>query len=140
MKMKFAIPPLMAVAIASGVLAEDRWVFLPCNFWGKGTNVHALAWFTNTAARAKAAGYNGVLLTSHFDLAHKWPEHLVRQTTKAKAFHARRSYAVLLRREDELLARYVGLRWEPLRIAHARFLRRYSFIVIPKCFRKRFLG
>ena len=25
-------------------------------------------------------------------------------------------------------------------IAHARFLRRYSFIVIPKCFRKRFLG
>ena len=51
MKMKLAIPPLMAVAIASGVLAEDRWVFLPCNFWGKGTNVHALAWFTNTAAR-----------------------------------------------------------------------------------------
>ena len=86
MKMKLAIPPLMAVAIVSGVLAEDRWVFLPCNFWGKGTNVHALAWFTNTAARAKAAGYNGVLLTSHFDLAHKWPEHLVRQTAKAKAF------------------------------------------------------
>lgn len=86
MNIKSAVMSVAALVAVSCAAAEDRWAFVPCHFWGKGTNVHSLAWFTNTASRAKAAGYNGILLTSHFDLAHEWPEHLVRQTTKAKAF------------------------------------------------------
>ncbi len=66
--------------------AEDRWVYLPCHFWGKDPGLHSLAFFTNTVAQAKAAGYNGVLLSCHLDLSHQWPKHLTRQVTKAKAF------------------------------------------------------
>ena len=72
-------------ALACGAV-ENRWVFLPCHFWGKGTNVHSLAYFTNIAAKAKSIGYNGLLVSSHYDLSHTWPEHLIRQTGKAKEF------------------------------------------------------
>ena len=44
-------------AAAMGGAAEDRWVFMPCNFWGKGAdNPNSLEHFTNVVARAKAAG------------------------------------------------------------------------------------
>ena len=77
---------LAAGAMAGECRAEDRWVFLPCNFWGTGTNLHSLAHFTNVAARAKAAGYNGVMMSCHLDVAHAWPRHLTNQVLKAKAF------------------------------------------------------
>ena len=64
----------------------DRWVYMPCNFWGKGDGPHSLGHFTNIAARAKAAGYNALVLSSHLDLAFKWPQHLTNQVLKAKAF------------------------------------------------------
>ena len=76
----------LAVAMAASASAEDRWVFMPCNFWGGGTNLHSLAYFTNTVGRARKAGYNGVLLSCHFDVAHQWPRHLTNQLDKAKAF------------------------------------------------------
>ena len=66
--------------------ATDRWVYMPCHFWGKDPGLHSLAFFTNTVAQAKAAGYNGVLLSCHLDLSHQWPPHLVKQLTRAKAF------------------------------------------------------
>ena len=78
---------LSCVVLAFCGAAEDRWVFMPCNFWGKGAdNPHSLEHFTNVVARAKAAGYNGALLSCHLDLAHQWPPHLVRQVTAAKSF------------------------------------------------------
>ena len=64
----------------------DRWVYMPCNFWGKGDGPHSLGHFTNIAARAKAAGYNGLVLSAHLDLAYKWPQHLSNQVLRAKAF------------------------------------------------------
>ena len=72
--------------MAIGCAAEDRWVYMPCHFWGKDPQLHSLAFFTNTVAQAKAAGYNGVLLSCHLDLSHQWPPHLVKQLTRAKAF------------------------------------------------------
>ena len=85
-KMRIATA-LACVILAVCGAAEDRWVFMPCNFWGKGAdNPHSLEHFTNVVARAKAAGYNGALLSCHLDLAHQWPPHLVRQLTAAKSF------------------------------------------------------
>ena len=66
--------------------ALDKWVYMPCHFWGKDPALHSLAFFTNTVARARSVGYNGVLLSCHLDLSHQWPPHLVNQLTKAKAF------------------------------------------------------
>ena len=66
--------------------AIDKWVYMPCHFWGKDPALHSLAFFTNTVARARSIGYNGVLLSCHLDLSHQWPPHLVKQLTKAKAF------------------------------------------------------
>ena len=66
---------------------EDRWVFLPCNFWKRGVdNPNSLEHFTNIAARAKASGYNAVVMSAHLDLAYRWPVHLSNQVTRAKAF------------------------------------------------------
>ena len=73
------------VAAVGGGL-PDRWVFMLCNFWGKGTDVHSFAHFTNVVARAHSAGYNGVLLSCHLDLAFQWPPYLTGQVKKAKAF------------------------------------------------------
>ena len=85
-KMRIAAA-LICVAVAACGAAEDRWVFMPCHFWGKGVdNPNSLEHFTNVVARAKAAGYNGALLSCHLDLAHQWPPHLVRQLTAAKSF------------------------------------------------------
>ena len=85
MRMWFAACAAVCL-IASGRAEEDRWVFLPCSFWGKGTNVHSLAYCTNVAARAKKAGYNGALLSCHLDLSYKWPPNLTRKVKAAKEF------------------------------------------------------
>ena len=84
--MKMLIGIFLVVAMAASASADDRWVFMPCNFWGTDTNLHSLAYFTNTVGRARKAGYNGVLLSCHFDVAHQWPRHLTNQLEKAKAF------------------------------------------------------
>ena len=75
-----------AVAHLCAVEVPDRWIFMPCNFWGSGQALHSLGHFTNNVARAKAAGYNGVLLSCHLDLAFQWPKYLTRQVKAAKAF------------------------------------------------------
>ena len=76
----------VTLACSAAGTFEDRWVFTPCNFWGKDEKPHSLGHFTNVAARAKAAGYNGLVLSAHLDLAHNWPPHLSNQVARAKAF------------------------------------------------------
>ena len=83
---KIAILAVLAALAAGAGEMPDRWVYMPCNFWGNGDGPHSLGHFTNIAARAKAAGYNGLVLSAHLDLAYKWPQHLSNQVLRAKAF------------------------------------------------------
>ena len=84
----FLVASFVALSlVAAPEEVEDRWVFLPCTFWGHDdAKPHSFAFFTNTVQRAKNAGYNGVLLTSHMDVMPNWVPHLSNQVVRAKAF------------------------------------------------------
>ena len=84
MKRAITVGLFSALAFAAG--ATERWVYLSCDFWGKPMKPNSYGFFTNVAARAKAAGYNAIALDSHFDVAYKWPSSLMKRMRDAKNF------------------------------------------------------